>query len=147
MLLDLSVSGISGWLFKTTLGWIDMPDSLCEVVLSFWLLVATHTALGRLAAFASDALSSPDQPKVSSAKVADSDGPDGTRSGNHASQIAVPSPDVIHEHTMLCTHACSHVAPFVVLSPDVIQDHAILSYMFSALYTCLPEPYYLKLPS
>lgn len=66
---------------------MDMPDSLCEVVLSFWLLVATHTALGRLAAFASEALSSPNQLNASSAKVKDSDGPDGTRSGSPASEI------------------------------------------------------------
>lgn len=63
---------------------MDMPDSLCEVVLSFWLLVATHTALGRLAAFASEMLSSSHHPSTTTAKVADSDGPDGTRSGSHA---------------------------------------------------------------
>ena len=78
--LDILGAGISGWIFRTTLGWVDIPDSLCEVALSFWLLVATHTALGHLAAFASDALSSPDQPTASTAKVSDSDAPDGTRS-------------------------------------------------------------------
>lgn len=60
---------------------MDIPDSLCEVVLSFWLLVATHTALGHLAAFASDALSVPEQPGSTAKAVSDSDGPDGTRSG------------------------------------------------------------------
>ena len=80
MPVDILAAGISGWIFRTALGWMDIPDSLCEVVLSFWLLVATHTALGHLATFASDALSSPDQPTASTAKVSDSDAPDGTRS-------------------------------------------------------------------
>lgn len=84
MPIDIIVAGITGWFFRTTIGWMDIPDSLCEVVLSFWLLVATHTALGHLAAFASDILSSPDQTNVSAAKVSDSDGPDGTRSVSHA---------------------------------------------------------------
>lgn len=88
---DRLVAGISGWLFKTTIGWMDMPDSLCEVVLSFWLLVATHTALGRLATFASEVLSSPHQPSATTAKVADSDGPDGTRSGSHL-RLQCPRP-------------------------------------------------------
>ena len=79
MPLDIVAAGISGWVFRTTTGWMDIPDSLCEVVISFWLLVATHTALGHLATFASDVLSSPDQPTASAAKVADSDAPDGTR--------------------------------------------------------------------
>ena len=77
---DILAAGISGWMFRTCIGWMDIPDSLCEVVLSFWLLVATHTALGHLATFASDALSSPDQATASTAKVSDSDAPDGTRS-------------------------------------------------------------------
>ncbi len=59
---------------------MDVPDSLCEVFLSFCLLVVTHTALRHLAAFASDFLEVPEQPKKASTNaVADSDGPDGTR--------------------------------------------------------------------
>lgn len=59
---------------------MDIPDSLCEVVLSFCLLVVTHTALKQLALFASDFLEVPEQPKKASATtVTDSDGPDGTR--------------------------------------------------------------------
>lgn len=60
-------------------GWMDIPDSLCEVVLSFWLLVATHTALAHLTTFAAELLPNPSQPKASAEKVSDSDGPDGTR--------------------------------------------------------------------
>ena len=61
---------------------MDVPDSLCEVVLSFCLLVVTHTALKQLAVFTSDFLEVPEQPKRASVKantVTDSDGPDGTR--------------------------------------------------------------------
>lgn len=59
---------------------MDVPDSLCEVFLSFCLLVVTHTALRHLAAFASDFLEVPEQPKKAPTNiVADSDGPDGTR--------------------------------------------------------------------
>ncbi len=59
---------------------MDVPDSLCEVFLSFCLLVVTHTALRHLAAFASDFLEVPEQPKTAPTNtVADSDGPDGTR--------------------------------------------------------------------
>lgn len=75
-----SNAGISGWTFKTLFGWMDVPDSLCEVFLSFCLLVVTHTALRHLAAFASDFLEVPEQPKKAPTNtVADSDGPDGTR--------------------------------------------------------------------
>ncbi len=73
------VTGISGWVFKSLFGWMDIPDSLCEVVLSFCLLVAVHTALRELAVFAADMLDVPEQPKPAANKVADSDGPDGTR--------------------------------------------------------------------
>ena len=75
-----STAGISGWVFKTLFGWMDVPDSLCEVVLSFCLLVVTHTALRHLAVFASDFLDLPEQPKKTpTTSVADVDGPDGTR--------------------------------------------------------------------
>ena len=65
---------------------MDVPDSLCEVVLSFCLLVAVHTALKQLVDFASDMLDVPDQPKASGSagSAADDDGPDGTRQVLHA---------------------------------------------------------------
>ena len=85
------LEGVSGWIFKTAFGWIDIPDSFVAVVLSFWLIVAVRTALGYLAVFASDLVPSPSQPKGSAERVSDSDGPDGTRwdnnQGHHCSLI------------------------------------------------------------
>ena len=77
----MCAAGVSGWVFNSLFGWMDVPDSLCEVVLSFCLLVAVHTALKQLVDFASDMLDVPDQPKVSRGpdQAADDDGPDGTR--------------------------------------------------------------------
>ena len=72
-------AGFSGWVFNLLFGWMDIPDSLCEVVLSFCLLVVTHTALRHLAAFASDILGVPAQSNAAANQVADRDDPDGTR--------------------------------------------------------------------
>lgn len=74
-------AGISGWVFKNLFGWMDIPDSLCEVVLSFCLLVVTHTGLRQLVSILADELDLPEPPKAERGpdRVADDDGPDGTR--------------------------------------------------------------------
>ena len=60
---------------------MDIPDSLCEVVLSFCLLVVTHTGLRQLVSILADELDLPEPPKAERGpdRVADDDGPDGTR--------------------------------------------------------------------
>lgn len=61
------------------LGWADIPDSFCEVALSFVLLVVTHTALRTLAGLITEQLRDSGQLKPAVEKAVDTDGPDGTR--------------------------------------------------------------------
>lgn len=76
---DQRFAGIFGSFFRLLLGWADIPDSFCEVALSFVLLVVTHTALRALASLATEQLQDSGQLEPAVGKAVDRDGPDGTR--------------------------------------------------------------------
>ena len=72
-------AGIFGSFFRLMLGWADIPDSFCEVALSFVLLIVTHTALRALAGLITEQLRDSGQLEPAVEKAVDTDGPDGTR--------------------------------------------------------------------
>lgn len=72
-------AGVFGSIFRLLLGWADMPDSFCEVVISFALLVVTHSVLRALASIITQQLKDAGQLSPPAEKAVDSDGPDGTR--------------------------------------------------------------------
>ena len=76
---NCAFAGIFGSFFRLLLGWADIPDSFCEVALSFVLLVVTHSSLRVLAGLAAEQLRDSGQLAPAVEKAVDSDGPDGTR--------------------------------------------------------------------